>query len=231
MIELSIFEGMKNGCLINILSLISGFIGLIVGVTLQVLIVGEGGPEAIGMGLVICLTFGSFHFAKKKLKNYFNFKYNLKSNGEAIKENENSLDAPVEFFAEDVPLEIENTIQNKLSNNTAQPNYFSRKIILNLLIIILILTNLLWLFAEHMDLGFLRIFSYFIWSFTLICVVLRFRLRGSNSGKKKSGASENDKSASILLGVADELAKLNKLKKEGVLTDEEFESQKNKLLS
>lgn len=217
----------KYGCLINTLSLISGFIGLIVGVTLQVLIVGEGGPEAIGMGLVIILTFGSFRFTKKKLKNYFNFKYDSRRHDEVVKENENAFEYPVASFAEDVPLEIENTIQNKLSNNTDQTSFFTRKMILNLLIIILILTNLLWL-DSSISFKNLRTFSYFLWSFTLICVVLRFRLRGSNSGKTKSGPSKSD---SILLGVADELTKLNKLKKEGVLTDEEFEVQKNKLLS
>jgi hypothetical protein len=75
---------MNNGCLINVLSLIAGFIGLVIGVTLQVLIVGEGGPEAIGMGLVIVLTFGAYRFAKKKFKNYFNFQDVSESLDESI---------------------------------------------------------------------------------------------------------------------------------------------------
>ena len=126
---------------------------------------------------------------------------------------------------------IDNSKHNQLSINLSQPNYFARKVILNLLIIILILTNLLWVFAEPKDLAFLRIFSYFLWSFTLLCIVLRLRLRGSNRVKKKSSSPKNDKSDGILIGVADELTKLNQLKKDGVLTYEEFELQKNKLLS
>ena len=61
----------NNGCLINFLSILAGFIGLVIGVTLQVLIFGEGGKDAIGIGLVIALTFGSHSLTKKILKDYF----------------------------------------------------------------------------------------------------------------------------------------------------------------
>ena len=61
----------KNGCLINILSLLAGFIALAVGVAMQILLFGEGGKDSIGAGMVIAFAFGGYYLAKKKLKNYY----------------------------------------------------------------------------------------------------------------------------------------------------------------
>lgn len=62
----------KKGCLINFLSILFGFIALSIGVGFQVLLFDEGGPEAIGAGIVIAFTFSSYYFSKKSLKKYFN---------------------------------------------------------------------------------------------------------------------------------------------------------------
>ena len=61
----------NNGCLINILSVVAGALGLTIGVALQLLLFDKSGAEEIGGGLVIGLTFGTYYFTKKHLKKYF----------------------------------------------------------------------------------------------------------------------------------------------------------------
>ena len=53
----------------------------------------------------------------------------------------------------------------------------------------------------------------------------------SDESRSSNTSEQKNQVESTSIGIADELAKLNRLKQEGVLTEEEFESQKKKLLS
>ena len=61
----------ENGCLINILSVVGAVIILFLGVAIQVLIFGSGGPDAPGSGILIGAVFGGYYLIKKELKKYF----------------------------------------------------------------------------------------------------------------------------------------------------------------
>ena len=61
----------ENGCLINILSVVGAVIILFLGVALQVLIFGSGGPDTPGSGILIGAVFGGYYLIKKELKKYF----------------------------------------------------------------------------------------------------------------------------------------------------------------
>tara|TARA_B100000780_G_C20680232_1_gene270702 strand:+ start:106 stop:456 length:351 start_codon:yes stop_codon:yes gene_type:complete len=61
----------ENGCLINILSVVGAVIILFLGVAIQVLIFGSGGPDTPGSGILIGAVFGGYYLIKKELKKYF----------------------------------------------------------------------------------------------------------------------------------------------------------------
>ena len=59
----------KNGCLINVLSVIAAVLGLCLGVVLQLFIFNEAGPD-IGI-IPVALASVTYYYANKKIKLYF----------------------------------------------------------------------------------------------------------------------------------------------------------------